>query len=247
MCFLFRAAHVSSLCSSSKLGAQTMSVIGRHLRPNTATQRFFCATIIGLVQVNKYRLDNRLRESYEKCRFFILILYKMSDHVVHCVLSLLVLDALFRRWPRRQTREPWTRHGARIVLVDSAGNISIGPAMRDVAKLITDKHAHSIAHTEALHKRANAHANALAIAQGNGAKAHANNVANAAKAHALKRTNEAVAHTNRQITTCVKRNTDYKMTADGHILGIGRQDNWGERYVTWTGSKKTRQSKFKIT
>lgn len=44
----------------------------------------------------------------------------------------------------------------------------------------------------------------------------------------------------------VKKNTNYTMTADGAVLGRGNQDNWGERYVTWTGSKGVRQSKFLI-
>ncbi len=44
----------------------------------------------------------------------------------------------------------------------------------------------------------------------------------------------------------IKRNTTYKMTANNHTLGLGKQDNWGEKYVTWTGSKYKKQAGFKI-
>ncbi len=44
----------------------------------------------------------------------------------------------------------------------------------------------------------------------------------------------------------VKKNTNYTVTADGAVLGRGHQDNWGERYVTWTGSKGVKKSKILI-
>jgi uncharacterized membrane protein YgaE (UPF0421/DUF939 family) len=44
----------------------------------------------------------------------------------------------------------------------------------------------------------------------------------------------------------VVRNKGYKMTANNDTLGIGKQDNWGEKYVTYTGSKYKKQASFKI-
>tara|TARA_X000001036_G_scaffold139263_1_gene132016 strand:- start:11994 stop:12476 length:483 start_codon:yes stop_codon:yes gene_type:complete len=44
----------------------------------------------------------------------------------------------------------------------------------------------------------------------------------------------------------IKRNKPYKMLADTHTLGLGGQDDWGEKYVTWTGSKYKKQAEFKI-
>ena len=138
----------------------------------------------------------------------------MSDHLVHCILALLALEVLCRRWPRRAaTHEhyPIADSASRIVLVDGAGNVSIGPAMRDVSKFITDKHAHSIALTERRHKDSKIYADH----RKHEAAAHADNVAiangNAAKAHADRRKNEAVAHANNVGNGCVKKNHYYRI------------------------------------
>lgn len=68
------------------------------------------------------------------------------------------------------------------------------------------------------------------------AQTDAQNRANAAK----------TAANNNTAKYYVKKNTNYTVTADGAILGRGKQDNWGERYVTWTGSKGVKKSKFLI-
>jgi len=44
----------------------------------------------------------------------------------------------------------------------------------------------------------------------------------------------------------VVRNKGYKITANNDTLGIGKQDNWGEKYVTYKGSKYKKQASFKI-
>ena len=156
----------------------------------------------------------------------------MRDHLVYCILALLVLEVLCRRLPGRTTREPWTGNASRIVLVDGAGNVSIGPAMRDVSKFITDKHAHSIAHTEARHKAATAHADhrkneavAHANAQHGAAVKAAVDHGNAAKAHADHRKNEAVAHANNVGNSCVKKDHWYRMrNKDGNRQVL----KWGD-------------------
>ena len=43
------------------------------------------------------------------------------------------------------------------------------------------------------------------------------------------------------------RGATYKMTADGHSVGRGAQDNWGERYLTWENSKITNTSSFQLS
>jgi hypothetical protein len=64
-----------------------------------------------------------------------------------------------------------------------------------------------------------------------------------AQRRADKARNDANNNTN---TYYVKKNTNYTVTADGAVLGRGSQDNWGERYVTWTGAKSVKRSNFVI-
>ncbi len=68
----------------------------------------------------------------------------------------------------------------------------------------------------------------------------AQNRANSARTSAISAAN------NNTNTYYVKKNTNYTLTADGSVLGRGSQDNWGERYVTWSGAKHVKKSKFII-
>ena len=66
-------------------------------------------------------------------------------------------------------------------------------------------------------------------------KTDATLVAYAKEAKALYETKQNAAKTFQPKDDYVLRNKGYKMTADNDTLGMGKQDNWGEKYITYTG------------